>query len=149
MMAGFSSLHWSLLTNGQTDVPCNGCTECCRSNQGLFLQPEQGDQVESYRHRVLRDQATGNPVFLLATEANGQCVYLGASGCTIYDRRPLLCRNFDCRKHYLILPRQDRDNLVRVGLSSRAVFNAGRVRLKSLSSDERKECLDKREEFFP
>jgi Putative zinc- or iron-chelating domain len=148
MMAGFSSLHWSLLTNGQTDVPCNGCTECCRSNQGLFLQPEQGDQVESYRHRVLRDQATGNPVFLLATEANGQCVYLGASGCTIYDRRPLLCRNFDCRKHYLILPRQDRDNLVRLGLSSRAVFNAGRARLKSMSSGEREECLGKREEFF-
>jgi len=129
-------------------VPCNACTECCRSNQGLFLHPGRGDDVESYRHRVLTEQATGNPVFLLATEANGQCVYLGASGCTIYERRPLLCRSFDCRKHYLILPRQDRDNLVRLGLSSRAVFNAGRARLGSLSSDERSECLDKREEFF-
>ena len=104
--------------------------------------------MESYRHQVLTDQATGNPVFLLATETNGQCVYLGAAGCTIYDRRPLLCRSFDCRKHYLILPRQDRDNLVRLGLSSRAVFNAGRGRLKSLSPGERKECRDKREEFF-
>jgi hypothetical protein len=134
--------------NGQTDVPCNGCTECCRSNQGLFLHPEHGDQVEQYRHRVVTDQTTGNPLFLLATEANGQCVYLGPAGCTIYDRRPLLCRSFDCRKHYLILPRQDRDNLVRLGLSSRAVFNAGRARLQSLSAGERKECLDKREEFF-
>jgi hypothetical protein len=105
--------------------------------------------VESYRHRVMTDQATGKPVFLLATEANGQCVYLGASGCTIYDRRPLLCRSFDCREYYLILPRQDRDNLVRLGLSSRAVFSAGRARLKSLSAEERKECLDKREELFP
>jgi Fe-S-cluster containining protein len=96
----------------------------------------------------MTDQATGNPAFLLATTATGQCVYLGASGCTIYDRRPLLCRSFDCRKHYLILPRQDRDNLVRLGLSSRAVFNAGRERLKSLSSEERTECLNKREEFF-
>jgi hypothetical protein len=104
--------------------------------------------VESYRHRVLKDQATGNSVFLLATEANGQCVYLDASGCTIYNRRPLLCRNFDCRELYLILPRQDRDNLVRLGLSSRAVFNAGRARSKSLSPEERKECRDKREELF-
>ena len=87
-------------------------------------------------------------MFLLATEANGQCVYLGATGCTIYDRRPLLCRSFDCREHYLILPRQDRDNLVRLGLSSRAVFNAGRARLKSLTPEKRKECLEKREEFF-
>ncbi len=96
----------------------------------------------------MRHQSTGNPVFLLATDANGQCVYLGASGCTIYDRRPLLCRSFDCRKHYLILPKQDRDNLVRLGLSSRAVLNAGRARVKSLSSEERKECLSKRQEFF-
>ena len=146
--AWFRSLHWSLASNGQTDVPCNGCTECCKSNQGLFLHPEQGDEVESYRHRVVRDRATGNPVFLLATEANGQCVYLGASGCTIYDHRPLLCRSFDCREHYLILPRKDRDNLVRLGLSSRAVFNAGRARLKGLSSEKRRECLEKREEFF-
>jgi hypothetical protein len=129
-------------------VPCNGCIECCKSNQGLFLHPEQGDDVESYRHRVVRDGATGNPVFLLATEANGQCVYLGAAGCTIYDRRPLLCRSFDCREHYLILPRQDRDNLVKLGLSSRAVFNAGRARLKTLSAAQRKECLAKRAEFF-
>ena len=104
--------------------------------------------MDSYRHRVITDQATAKPVFVLATEANGQCVYLGASGCTIYDRRPLLCRSFDCRKHYLILPRQDRDNLVKLGLSSRAVFNAGRARLKSLSDGERKDCLDTREQFF-
>jgi Fe-S-cluster containining protein len=129
-------------------VPCNACSECCRSNQGLFLHADRGDEVESYRHRVLTDRATGNPVFLLATEANGRCVYLGDSGCTIYERRPLLCRSFDCRKHYLILPKRDRDNLVRLGLSSRAVFNAGRARLNSLSADERNECLDRREEFF-
>jgi hypothetical protein len=97
---------------------------------------------------VVTDPVTGNQIFLLAAEANGQCVYLGATGCTIYDRRPLLCRSFDCREHYLILPRQDRDNLVKLGLSSRAVFNAGRARLRSLSSEQRKECLEKREEFF-
>jgi len=95
----------------------------------------------------MRD-AAGNPVFLLATNSNGHCIYLGPSGCTIYHRRPLICRTFDCRKHYLILPRQDRDNLVKIGLSSRPVFNAGRARLKSLSPQERAECLAKRDEFF-
>jgi Fe-S-cluster containining protein len=130
-----------------SEVPCGGCTECCRSNQGLFLHPEQGDDVESYRFRTTADRE-GNPVFLLATTAAGACVYLGSSGCTIYERRPLLCRSFDCRKHYLILPRQDRDNLVRLGLSSRAVFNAGRARVKTLSDTERQECIEKREEFF-
>ncbi len=135
-------------TTVQTTVACNGCTECCRSGQGLFLQPENGDDVKAYRHKAMTDRETGSVVFLLATKPNGHCVYLGATGCKIYGRRPLLCRSFDCRKHYLMLPRQDRDNLVKLGYSSRAVFSAGRKRLKSLSSGEQKECLDKREEFF-
>jgi Fe-S-cluster containining protein len=132
----------------QTEVPCQTCTECCRSGQGLFLHPDRGDDVQSYRFQVLTDAATGNETYLLATTPAGACVYLGPSGCTIYHRRPLLCRTFDCRKHYLILPRQDRDNLVKLGLSSRAVFNAGRARLKTLTAEEREDCLSKREEFF-
>jgi len=128
-------------------VPCGGCTECCRSNQGLLLHPERGDDVASYEHRAIADQA-GKPVYLLATTGSGACVYLVPAGCTIYDRRPVLCRSFDCRKHYLILPRQDRDNLVRLGLSSRAVFNAGRARVKTLSAAERQACNATREEFF-
>ena len=134
--------------NERTEVPCAGCTECCRSNQGLVLHPELGDDVQSYQIQVRTDTATGNPTYLLATTENGACVYLGPSGCSIYHRRPLLCRAFDCRKHYLILPRQDRDNLVRIGLSSRAVFNAGRLRVKTLSPAEKKECVAKRDEFF-
>ena len=132
----------------QTEVPCAACTECCRSGQGLFLHPDQGDDVRSYQTQVTLDPQTGSPVYLLATKDNGHCVYLGEAGCTIYARRPLLCRSFDCRKHYLILPRQDRDNLVRLGLSSRAVFNAGRARLNTLSPAERGDCLAKRDEFF-
>ncbi len=104
--------------------------------------------MESYQVQVLTDRETGKQVFALARDSEGACVYLGASGCTIYERRPLLCRSFDCRQHYLILPRQDRDNLVRLGLASRAVFNAGRARLGTLSPEERAECLEKREEFF-
>ena len=127
---------------------CDGCIECCRSGQGLVLHPEQGDDVESYHHRILGHRGDGSPVFALATDANGCCSYLGDCGCTIYDRRPLLCRSFDCRKHYLMLPRADRDNLVRLRLSSRAVFNAGRARLKTLSPAERAECLNIRDEHF-
>jgi hypothetical protein len=113
----------------------------------LFLHPEQGDDVASYQVRVAADRE-GHAVFLLATTEAGACVYLGETGCTIYERRPLLCRSFDCRKHYLMLPRQDRDNLVRLGLSSRAVFHAGRMRVKTLSEEERAECVDRRKEFF-
>ena len=136
------------MSNERTNVPCEGCTECCSSNQGLVLHPDHGDDVESYRFQVLGHRDTGDPVFALATDERGRCVYLGSNGCTIYERRPFLCRSFDCRKHYLILPRQDRDNLVKIGLSSRAVFNAGKSRLGTLNAAERKECLNLREEYF-
>lgn len=114
----------------------------------LLLHPEQGDDVGSYQVRVLIDPETGTPVFALAADERGACVYLGPSGCTIYERRPLLCRSFDCRTYYLTLPRQDRDNLVRLGLASRAVFNAGRARLKTLSTSEKDACKETREEYF-
>lgn len=130
-----------------TEVPCNGCIECCRTGQGLFLHPEQGDDVASYRTRTAT-ASTGEIVSVLETTSDGACVYLGERGCTIYARRPLICRTFDCRKHYLILPRQDRDNLVRLKLSSRAVFNAGRARLSTLSAEEKQQCLETRDEFF-
>lgn len=141
------NIEWDLRTPDQTEVPCGSCTECCKSGQGLFLHPDQGDDVEAYAHQVAKDKA-GNLVYLLATTEAGACVYLGPSGCTIYKHRPLLCRSFDCRKHYLILPRQDRDNLVRLKLSSRAVFNAGRARIRTLSAAEKAECQKTREEYF-
>lgn len=50
--------------------------------------------------------------------------------------------------HHLMFPKRDRDNLVTLGLSLRAVFTSGRSRVKTLSSSERKDCPDKREEFF-
>ena len=98
--------------------------------------------------RRIRSERQRTNAFVLATTPEGACVYLGEKGCTIYERRPLICRTFDCRKHYLILPRQDRDNLVRLKLSSRAVFNAARARLTTLSAEEKQDCLDKRQEFF-
>jgi Fe-S-cluster containining protein len=90
----------------------------------------------------------GETVFVLETNPEGACVYLGKHGCTIYERRPLICRSFDCRKHYLMLPRQDRDNLVRLKISSRAVFNAGRARLGTLSAEEKRQCVETRDELF-
>ncbi len=39
----------------------------------------------------------------LAKKENDDCVYLGPNGCTIYERRPIVCRSFDCRD-YLLYP---------------------------------------------
>jgi Fe-S-cluster containining protein len=34
---------------------------------------------------------------VLKSKPDGSCVYLGDQGCSIYERRPQMCRAFDCR----------------------------------------------------
>lgn len=71
-------------------VPCDGCTLCCRGD-AVFLHADYGDNIYSYKIEFLR----GRP--MLAHKPDGSCFYLGESGCTIHDRRPVACREFDCR----------------------------------------------------
>jgi Fe-S-cluster containining protein len=49
------------------------------------------------------------------------CVYLGAGGCTIHGKAPLLCREFDCREFVRRLGRTKARQLVKKG-----VLSAGR-----------------------
>lgn len=72
------------------DVPCNGCTLCC-NGEAIILNPEQGDRISAYH--VQR----WHGLWRLQLRPNGDCVYLGPSGCTIWKRRPAMCRVFDCR----------------------------------------------------
>jgi Fe-S-cluster containining protein len=61
-----------------------------------LLQPEKGDVVENYQHvYLLRDC---KKVAVLDRRMNGDCIYLGEDGCTIHDRAPAVCREFDCRR---------------------------------------------------
>jgi Fe-S-cluster containining protein len=34
---------------------------------------------------------------VLQRRSDGACVHLGERGCTVYERRPAVCRTFDCR----------------------------------------------------
>ena len=69
---------------------CGLCRECCRGPRELELHEP------SWAYRTYKKK--GGAVFL-ATQPNGDCVYLCATGCSIYDSRPQACRDFDCRDH--------------------------------------------------
>jgi hypothetical protein len=73
------------------DVPCSGCTRCCKGD-AIRLLP--GDAVETY-------QTVPHPYFtvslMLDHKPNGDCIYLDDKGCTIHERRPRQCREMDCR----------------------------------------------------
>src|SRR5216117_1761824 len=77
-------------------VPCDGCTVCCRHSPSLPLIPGL-DNVSSY-DTVMVD---GMPEF--RRQEDGSCIYLINNRCSIYNRRPWICRSFDCRANMVLL----------------------------------------------
>lgn len=116
-------------------VPCSGCTACC-DNDLLILHPECGDDPTQYETQVCINPVTGLPAEALAHKPEGGCVYLTEAGCSIHDRAPAICREFDCRRFYQSLvdqmTRPERRQLVKSGKVGADVLKAGRDRLHTL-----------------
>lgn len=119
------------MTAPRAKVPCNGCRLCC-INDMIILHPEMGDDTGAYETVPCRNPITGKPARMLAHKANGECIYLGAGGCTIHDRAPAICREYDCRKMFLRFTRPERKRLIKAGLCDKSKFDAGRDRLHTL-----------------
>jgi len=115
-----------------TNVPCNGCTACCR-NELLVLHPEMGDRAVDYLTQEVTNPITGKRCLALQQKPNGDCIYLGENGCTIHGRAPAICREFDCRRFFLRLGgRNERRQILKTGLVTKDVYEAGRKRLNTL-----------------
>lgn len=106
-------------------VPCNGCTLCCK-NDLIVLHPEAGDNPLLYQTDVVTHPLTGALTHALKHKPNGDCIYLGDSGCTIYSNRPLICRAYDCGKQYAMYTRADRKRLIKAGIGCKDKFDQGR-----------------------
>lgn len=119
----------------RADVPCNGCTACCKFDL-VFLHPECGDDPAQYETRQAINPVTGKLGLALKHAKKGGCIYLDASGCTIHERAPMVCREFDCRRFYrdayMTTPRPERRRWVREGLIGKDVIEAGKARLHTL-----------------
>lgn len=123
----------------RSEVPCNGCRTCCQGEL-LVLHPEMGDDPSEYYTQVRRNPLDGRLVYALQQGKNGDCIYLGEDGCTIHDRAPAICREFDCRKLYLKfsrIPRAARRRIIRQGLLTADVLDAGKARLATLKEEGR------------
>lgn len=77
-----------------SDVPCDGCTRCCRGDTIRIMPHEDPSQWQTEPHPA------GHGMRQLAHKPDGDCVYLGASGCTIHGRAPQICKEMDCRLLY-------------------------------------------------
>jgi Fe-S-cluster containining protein len=74
-----------------SSVPCSGCTRCCRGDAIRLLPDEDASQYLTEPHERFPGE------LMLAHNKNDDCIYLGHDGCTIHERKPVMCRVFDCR----------------------------------------------------
>lgn len=81
----------------EANVPCGDCNRCCISLTP-YLTPTEFESGE-YIWTLLTGP-NGEPCIAIPRTERG-CIYYD-NGCTIYEKRPLACRQFDCREgHYL------------------------------------------------
>lgn len=87
----------------ESDVPCGSCTLCCQLlspyltpqeiSSGLYpislVQPDQSLKTV--------DPEVGPVVTIYKNPAGGCSLFIDGK-CSIYEHRPLACRQFDCRK---------------------------------------------------
>lgn len=119
------------MRNQRADVPCDGCVACCRGEL-IMLHPEHGDDPARYDTIAVRDEGGAGTSLALRHKPNGDCIYLGPSGCTIHDHAPAICRTFDCRRFYLKFDSRGRKALIRANDGSHEMLRAGKARLHTL-----------------
>jgi Fe-S-cluster containining protein len=107
-----------------SDVPCNGCTVCCRQ-QIVLLGDRDEPNIAAYDYRHIGDHR------VLNNKPNGECTHLGPEGCTIYEKRPFVCRTYDCRKQFKILASSERRRF-----SNSALGDEARKRLGTLDAGD-------------
>ena len=73
------------------DVPCNGCTLCCRNDAVRLLDSDYPSLYRTEPHPDIPG------ALMLAHQPNGDCVYRDSGGCHIHPLKPQMCREMDCR----------------------------------------------------
>ena len=117
-------------------VPCGTCHACCHSP--VAVSPEAGDDPSLYKLAISVDRTAPNQhaMVTLDRKPDGSCYALRNGRCTIWDKRPRVCRNFDCRKMFVLHTKAERRELVAKGYFKRAVIDAGKARAGTLENGE-------------
>jgi Fe-S-cluster containining protein len=80
------------------DVPCDGCTACCRSSQFVHVEPDEKETLARIPAALLFPAPRRPPGHVvLGYDERGHCPMLIDDHCSIYEHRPRACRMYDCR----------------------------------------------------
>jgi Fe-S-cluster containining protein len=121
---------------------CATCPGHCCKNDLIVLHPELGDLVATYETITVPHPFRPVTVHALDHKPNGDCVYLehdarGVGRCGVYERRPVICRKFDCGRSYASMSRAERRRGVRAGMIGVETLEQGRRVLEARAKAER------------
>jgi uncharacterized protein len=87
-----------LIKENGAEVLCGECSACCTSSYFIHIRPEESLTLARINKKLLF-AAPGLPRgnVLLGYTKNGHCPMFINNKCSIYEHRPLTCRNYDCR----------------------------------------------------
>lgn len=119
-----------ILGNAKRDpVNCAGCTACCRGKQVVVLEEDWGDDHRMFLpEHLMITIYNGAKVLALKLRENGDCFFLRKGKCMIYDKRPMVCQGFDCRRATSSFTEEDREMAIKRKIFSREVFEAADAR---------------------
>ena len=103
-MAGIPQDVWY---SGGLAFECTQCGDCCSGSAGYVWVNQE--EINAMAQRIGMDAAEFEQKFVkrvgmrrsLTERPNGDCVFLGPSGCTIYPVRPIQCRTFPFWNEYV------------------------------------------------
>ena len=80
------------------EVPCDGCTACCRASQFIHIGPAETEALARIP-KALQFPAPRLPDghVVVGYDQDGRCPMLVNDACSIYEHRPRTCRTYDCR----------------------------------------------------
>ncbi len=80
------------------EVPyyCSSCSKCCNGN--VPIHPAEAFELSKYAgipiEELVQEERSKNHFWLNYDKNNLACMFLEDGQCSIYDRRPLVCRKF-------------------------------------------------------
>ena len=113
-------------------VPCGPCSACCR----FAITPVSvEEQAREHYEAEVREVSGIGKAWTLKRRPDGSCVYLVENRCSIWERAPWTCRDFDCRVTAARTPRPERRRMAKASPVWREVFAAAATRIETLKDD--------------
>ena len=115
-------------------VDCGACSACCKRE---LIPLVEGDDPTNYpgafqdQDLPIRDILPSALGYFLPHGADGNCAFLVSGRCSIYEKRPVICKSFSCVGFVRnALAQTTRVERRLAGLTKTDVWAAGMSRLK-------------------